>query len=235
MNLRLVVRSIICLFVLGFYPISALTQSDSKAKVEIESLLKKSVQAFDSGEWTHSISSGELALNACRTQFSENNPLCINIMKNNVLAYQQAGVIYENAEQIERAYRIALSQLGPTHYSTIKTRKVFYQLTTIEKRYSETIPLVIAFIHHERINNNDRHKILDWFIELYDLYKKTNQMQYEEPTLESIVSLTEKTYGIENNSFKQSVNTLAKCYCAQKKHAEFNALKDKYSLEVECD
>ena len=235
MNLRLVVRSIICLFVLGFHPISALTQSDSKAKVEVESLLKKSVQAFDSGEWTHSISSDELALNACRTQFSENNPLCINIMKNNALAYQQAGVIYENAEKIERAYRIALSQLGPTHYSTIITREIFYQLTTIEKRYSETIPLVIAFIHHERINNNDRHKILDWFIELYDLYEKTNQMQYEEPTLESIVSLTEKKYGIESNNFKQSVSALARCYCGQKKHTALNALKDKYSLEINCD
>lgn len=232
MNLRLVVRSIICLSVLGFHLISALTQSDSKAKVE--SLLKKSVQAFNSGQWTKSIISGELALKACRTHFSENNPLCINIMRNNALAYQQAGVILENAEKIERAYRVALSQLGPMHYTTIKTREIFYRLVIAKQRYSETIPLVIAFIHHERTNNNDTHKILDWFIELDDLYKKTNQPQYKEPTLESIVSLTEKIYGIENNSFKPFVNALAECYCTQKKYAKFSALKDKYSLEINC-
>ncbi|MDB2410462.1 hypothetical protein N9W57_07565 [Pseudomonadales bacterium] len=198
-------------------------------------MLKKTVQAFNSVQWTQSIISGELALKACRTHFSENNPLCINTMRNNALAYQQADVIHENAEKIERAYRVALSQLGPMHYTTIKTREIFYQLAIAEQRYSETIPLVIAFIHHERTNNNDAHKILDWFMELDGLYKKTNQVQYEEPSLESIVSLTEKTYGIESNNFKQSVSALAKCYCGQKKYTALSALRDQYSLEINCD
>lgn len=156
-------------------------------------------------------------------------------MKNNTLAYQQAEKIIENAEEIERAYRIALSQLGPLHNSTIKIREVFYILAVKQKRYSETIPVVIALIHHERTTTNNKYKILSLFLELSTLYKKTGQAQYEEPTLESIVRLTKNTMGIKTNDFQQAAFALANCYCRQKKYEKFNALTKRYSLDTTCN
>ncbi len=123
MNLRVIFRSIFCLFVLGLHPISALTQSDSTIKFE------QLLVASELGKWTQAIHFGKSALQACTAQLSESAGQCINIMRINTLTYQQAGELSEHAEEIERAYRVALSQLGPMHYATIKIREVFYKLT----------------------------------------------------------------------------------------------------------
>ena len=232
MNLRVIFRSIFCLFVLGFHPISALTQSDSTIK--FEQLLAASEQASESGKWTQAIHFGKSALQACTVQLSESAGQCINIMRSNTLTYQQAGELSEHAEEIERAYRVALSQLGPMHYATIKIREVFYKLTVNQNRYSETIPIVITLIHNERKTDNNEYKILEWFLELRQLYKKTDQVQYEEPTLESIVTLTKKNIGVETNDFKQAVTALANCYCKQKYYDKFDALIDRYLLDISC-
>lgn len=233
MNLRAIFGSIICLFVIGFNPISALTQDDSTS--QFESLILDSEKAFKSGKWTQSIALGESALKACHLRLSVNNPRCIYIMKNNSLAYEQAGELIEHADKIERAYRVALLQLGPFHHFTIKTREVFYHLAVKQKRYSETIPIVIAIIHHERTNTNDELEILNKFIELYALYKKTNQVQYEVPTLESIATLTKKTMGADTDNYQQAVIALAECYCKQKNYKKFDILASRYSLDIKCD
>lgn len=232
MNLRVIFRSIFCLFVLGLHPTSALTQIDSKAQFKKQ--LMASNESFKSGEWKKAAYFGEFALESCRAQLSERAIQCINIMKNNSLAYKQAGRISLHAEAIERAYRVALSQLGPSHDTTAKIREVFYQLVVEKKRYSETIPLTIALIHHERKTSNDEHKILDWFIELNVLYKKTDQLQYEEPTLASILALTKKLTGVESSNSRAAADALAMCYCKQKKYTAFDLLKKKYSLSVSC-
>jgi len=211
----------------------ALTQADSIAK--FESLILDSENAFKLGKWTQSIALGESALNICHLRLSVNNPRCIYIMKNNSLAYEQAGELIEHADKIERAYRVALLQLGPFHHFTIKTREVFYLLAVKQKRYSETIPIVIALIHHERTNANDELKILNKFIELYALYKKTNQVQYEVPTLESIATLTKKTIGADTDKYKQATIALADCYCRQKDYAKFDILISRYSLDAQCN
>ena len=233
MNLRVTIRSLFCLLILGFHPISAQTQNVSET--HFETLLMASEGALNSGEWTQAINFGESALNACRAQLSETATPCINIMKNNTLAYQQAGGIIAHADAIERAYRIALSQLGPMHDATIKTRQVFYQLIVEQKRYSESIPVVIALIHHERKTSNDEHKILDRFLELHTLYLKTGQAQYEEPTLESIVTLTKKLLGVKATDFQQAIVALANCYCRQKNYDKLDTLTNNYALDISCN
>ena len=233
MNLRVIFGSIFCLFVIGFSPIRALTQADSIAK--FESLILDSENAFKSGKWTQSIALGESALKACHLRLSVNNSRCIYIMKNNSLAYEQAGELIEHADEIERAYRVALLQLGPFHHFTIKTRKVFYQLAVKQKRYSETIPIVIALIHYERTNAKDEHEILNKFIELHALYKITDQVQYEVPTLESIATLTKKVLGADTIDYKQATIALAESYCRQKDYTKFDILIGRYSLDISCD
>lgn len=232
MNLRVIFGSIFCLFVIGFNPIRALTQADSISK--FESQIVDSENAFKLGKWTQSIALGESALEACHLRLSVNNPRCIYIMKNNSLAYAQAGELVEHADKIERAYRVALLQFGPFHHFTIKTREVFYHLAVKQKRYSETIPVVIALIHHERTNANDKHKILNKFIELHALYKKTDQIQYEVPTLESIANLTKEVIGGNTAAYKQATIALAECYCRQKDYTKFGILISRYSLDISC-
>ena len=211
----------------------ALTEADSISK--LESLISDSENAFKRGKWTQSIALGESALKLCQLRLSVNNPRCIYIMKNNSLAYEKAGKLVEHADKIERAYRVALLQFGPFHYFTIKTQEVFYNLAVKQKRYSETIPVVIALIHHERTNANDKQKILNKFIELYALYKKTDQIQYEVPTLESIAALTKEVIGAETDEYKQATIALAQCYCRQKDYTKFGILISRYSLDISCD
>ena len=232
MNLRVIFGSIFCLFVIGFNPIRALTQADSISK--FESLILDSENAFKSGEWTQSIALGESALKACHLRLSVNNPRCIYIMKNNSLAYEKAGELVEHADEVERAYRVALLQFGPSHHFTVKTREAFYQLAVKQNRYSETIPIVIALIHQERTTANDQHKILNWFIELHALYKTTDQVQYEVPTLESIASLTKEVLGGDTDDYKQATIALADCYCRQKDYTKFDILISRYSLDISC-
>ena len=232
MNLRAIFGSIICLFVIGFNPNSALTQDDSTS--QLESLILDSEKAFKSGDWTQSIALGESALELCHLRLSVNNLRCMYIMKNNSLVYEKADELVEHADEIERAYRVALLQLGPLHHFTVKTREVFYQLAVKQNRDSETIPIVIALIHQERTTANDEHKILNWFIELYALYKKTDQVQYEVPTLESIAMLTKQVIGAETVDYKQATIALAECYCRQKDYTKFDILISRYSLDLSC-
>ena len=232
MNLRVIFGSIICLFVIGFNPISALTQDDSTS--QFESLILDCEKAFKSGDWTQSIALGESALKVCHLRLSVNNLRCIYIMKNNSLAYEKADELVEHADEVERAYHVALLQLGPFHHFTVKTREVFYQLAVKQNRDSETIPIVIALIHQERTTANDEHKILNWFIELYSLYKKTDQVQYEVPTLESIATLTKQVIGYETVDYKQATIALAECYCRQKNYTKFDILISRYSLDLNC-
>ena len=161
MNLRVIFGSIFCLFVIGFNPIRALTQADSISK--FESLILDSEKAFKSGDWTQSIALGESALELCHLRLSINNLRCMYIMKNNSLVYEKADELVEHADEIERAYRVALLQFGPSHHFTVKTREAFYQLAVKQNRYSETIPILIALIHHERTNANDKQEILNKF------------------------------------------------------------------------
>ena len=232
MNLRVIFGSIFCLFVIGFNPIRALTHADSISK--FESLILDSENAYKAGKWTQSIALGESALNACHLRLSVNKPRCIYIMKNNSLAYEKAGELAEHADEVERAYRVALLQFGPSHHFTVKTREAFYQLAVKQNRYSETIPVVIALIHHERTNANDKQEILNKFIELHALYKITDQVQYEVPTLESIASLTKEVLGGDTDDYKQATIALADCYCRQKDYTKFDILISRYSLNISC-
>jgi len=233
LNLRVIFGSIFCLFVIGFNPIRALTQADSISK--FESLILDSENAYKAGKWTQSIALGESALKVCHLRLSVTNPRCIYIMKNNSLAYEQAGELIEHADEIERAYRVSLLQFGPFHHFTNKTREIFYQLTVKQKRYSETIPIVIALIHQERTNANNKQEILNKFIELHALYKITDQVQYEVPTLESIATLTKQVIGTETDEYKQATIALAECYCRQKDYTKFDILISRYSLDISCD
>ena len=209
-----------------------MTQADSISK--FESLILDSENAYKAGKWTQSIALGESALKACHLRLSVNNPRCIYIMKNNSLAYEKAGELAEHADEVERAYRVALLQFGPSHHFTVKTREAFYQLAVKQNRYSETIPVVIALIHHERTNANDKQEILNKFIELHALYKITDQVQYEVPTLESIASLTKEVLGGDTDDYKQATIALADCYCRQKDYTKFDILISRYSLNISC-
>ena len=209
-----------------------MTQADSISK--FESLILDSENAYKAGKWTQSIALGESALKACHLRISVNNPRCIYIMKNNSLAYEKAGELAEHADEVERAYRVALLQFGPSHHFTVKTREAFYQLAVKQNRYSETIPVVIALIHHERTNANDKQEILNKFIELHALYKITDQVQYEVPTLESIASLTKEVLGGDTDDYKQATIALADCYCRQKDYTKFDILISRYSLNISC-
>jgi hypothetical protein len=101
----------------------------------------------------------------------------------------------------------------------------------------EVLPKVILSATHghlARAGGTASHKILNWFIELYALYKKTDQVQYEVPTLESIATLTKQVIGAETIDYKQATIALAKCYCRQKDYTKFDILISRYSLDLSC-
>ena len=200
----------------------------------LNTTIKSAEDAFDDKNWEQAIALGETALNGCIHLLSENDRQCIRIMKNNSMAYYRAGELESNALKIEKAYRIASAKLGPMHFSTIRSREVFHQLTLDQVRYKETIPLVIELIETEKQMGNDEFKILDWLIQLYALYKIEGPAEKEIPTLLDMQALTNKLLGEDSEQLTRTMTVLADTYCEQKEYHDFYQLKRRHKLKSKC-
>ena len=200
----------------------------------LHSTIKKTKAAFDNKHWEEAIHLGETALKDCRQLFSEGDRRCIRIMKNNSMAYFRAGKLEDHAAKVEEAYRIASTELGAMHFSTIRTREVFHQLLLDQVRYKEAIPVVIELIEAERQTSDDEYKVLDWLIQLYALYKVEGFVDQEIPILLEMTALTEKLLGEESDQLFRTRAVLTESYCEQKQYHDFYELKRQYKIKTKC-
>lgn len=204
------------------------------SKSDLQKAIQKAESAYKEKDWQQAIILGERALTACIARMSERDRRCIRIMKNNSMAYYHTGELESNAKKIEQSYRLASSQLGAMHFSTIRIREVFHELVLNQERYAEAIPLVIELIDVERKMGNDEFKILNWQIQLYALYKIEGQIKQEIPMLEKMAKLTEKLMGVESEQLGRTLTVLAETYCTQKQYYEFYELVRKYKIKQSC-
>ena len=209
-------------------------KAEQRPEARLQATIKKAKQAFDNKDWEQAINIGESALNDCSQLFSERDRRCIRIMKNNSMAYFRAGELEKNAANIEHAYRTASTELGPMHFSTIRTREVFHQLLLDQVRYKEAIPVVIELIESERQTSDDEYKVLDWLIQLYALYKVEGFVDQEIPILLEMTALTEKLLGEESDQLSRTRTVLTESYCEQKQYHDFYELKRQYKIKTKC-
>lgn len=214
--------------------ISPTTTAKPWSKSALQKVIQQSDDALKGKNWQAAITLGEQALAGCIERMSERDRRCIRVMKNNSLAYYRAGEIESNAKKIEKAYRLASSELGPMHFSTIRIREVFHELVLDQERYATAIPLVKELIAVERETGKDEFKILNWQIQLYALYKIEGHVKQEIPMLEKMANLTEKLMGRESEQLYRTVTVLAETYCTQKKYYEFYELVRKYKIKQSC-
>ena len=199
-----------------------------------ESVTKAAQDAFDNKTWAESIMLGESALKGCQQLYSARDRRCIRLMKNNSMAYFRAERLAQNAEKIEVAYHLASSELGPNHFTTLRTREVFHQLLLDQARYTDAIPVHIKLIEIEQRMGNDEFKILDGLIQLYAMYKVEGVVEQEIPTLLKMTELTEALLGEESDQLTRTVTVLAKTYCEQKHYHDFYEVRDAYQLKEKC-
>lgn len=236
----LISQSLVTLLLLVSIQLLSFTSSYAAQNTEpwsdsrLHAAIKSTGVAFNNKNWDLAIQLGEAALNGCISLLSERDRQCIRIMKNNSMAYFRAGELETNALKIEKAYRIASKELGAMHFSTIRSREVFHQLTLDQVRYKETIPLVIELIETERKMGNDEFKILDWLIQLYALYKIEGPAEKEIPTLLEMKALTDKLLGKESDQLNRTITVLADTYCEQKEYYDYYQLKRKHKLKSKC-
>lgn len=197
-------------------------------------VVKAAEEASRIKDWQTSISRGEQALEGCLEIAAEKDPRCILIMKNNIVAYNQADQVLSHAKEIEHAYRLAQNELGGDHYSTIIIREVFHKLLLDQGRYTETIPVVIDLIDEERSTTNDEFEILNWYIQLYALYKVEGIVANKPPTLERMLKLTDKLIGKKSDDYKRVTKVLAETYCEQEMYYEFYTFVKKQRLKIGC-
>jgi len=208
--------------------------SKQQPEARLQSTIKKTREAFENKRWEEAINFGETALKDCSQLFSDRDRRCIRIMKNNSMAYFRAGELEEHAANIESAYRIASTELGAMHFSTIRTREVFHQLLLDQVRYKEAIPVVIELIEAERQTSDDEYKVLDWLIQLYALYKIEGFVEQEIPILLEMTALTEKLLGEESDQLSRTRAVLTESYCEQKQYHDFYELKRQYKIKTKC-
>ena len=213
---------------------ASIEQQAAWTEESFDAITKSAQDAFENKEWSRSITKGETALNGCLQLYAESDRRCIRLMKNNSMAYFRTERLAQNATKIEDAYRIASRELGPTNFTTMRTREVFHQLLLNQARYTDAIPVHIKLIETEQRMGNDQFKILDGLIQLYAMYKVEGIVDKEIPTLLEMTELTETLLGTDSDQLNRTVTVLAKTYCEQKKYHDFYEVRDTYQLKEKC-
>lgn len=213
---------------------ASIEQQAAWTEESFDAITKSAQDAFENRDWSGSITKGEAALNGCLQLHSESDRRCIRLMKNNSMAYFRAEKLAQNATKIEEAYRIASRELGPTNFTTMRTREVFHQLLLDQARYKDAIPIHMKLIETEQRMGNDEFKILDGLIVLYAMYKVEGIVENEIPTLLKMTELTEALLGTDSDQLTRTVTVLAKTYCEQEQYHEFYEVRDTYQLKEKC-
>lgn len=200
--------------------------------------LHSEIQAIEKARkdknWIAVIETGQKALKGCIVLSGGRDPQCIAIMTKISVAYLKSQQLDQHPEHVKKTYELSSSVLGAKHFHTIQNRDVYHLLLINSERYREAIPLVLEFIDVEKAVGNDEFKILNWLIELYGLYKVSEQTNAEENTLIQLMNLTEKLLGREGEDFKRVATLLAQTYCENKKYHEFFSFAREQTLNLRC-
>ena len=95
-------------------------------------------------------------------------------------------------------------------------------------------PLIVVKGKEYENQTNDEFKILDWYIQLYALYKVEGMVVNEVPTLERMLKLTDKLIGKRSDDYKRVAKVLAETYCKQEMYYEFYTFVKKRRLKISC-
>lgn len=200
--------------------------------------LQKSILSMDKElrrkRWENLIKRGQQALPHCIARYTERDQRCITILRNINMGFERTRRFNDDPSQIEKAYTLAKSELGPKHFTTVMSRELYYKYLLVEERYVDAVPVVLEIIEVEESIENDQFEILERVMQLYALYGLSEQFEQEEQALLRLLELTEKLIGKESEDYNAAALALAENYCVQKKYHEFFSLVKKEKLEFHC-
>ena len=235
MNRRLNYLPFLIIFLLGqsgFSPVSAY-QTDWTEE-DIGKAAVKAEKAASRKKWSLAIKYGEQMLLGSETIFGPDAPYSITRLKTLNRYYDKAGRLGQVSARVEKAYIQSRTHFIPSHDTAVTSRLLYYKLLIAQKKFKLAIPIVLENISLLSKSEDDTYKNLHYLGQLQGLYALTGHHAAREKTLVELLALNILLTSPSLKDNRTIIVDLAKTYCIQKKHQEFEKLMQKHDLKYVC-
>ena len=212
--------------------------TQAEARTWSERKLDKAILKIDRDltrkRWDKVITRSQKAIPQCIARHGDTNQMCIVMLRNINLSYEETRRFNPDHSQIESAYQLASQEFGKAHSTTVKTRDYYYKFLIFTEDYAAAVPLAKEIIDLEEAGAGDEYRLMQRYNQLYALEGLVENWPAEEAALTVVLRLATEVMGEDSEDVRAAAEALAHNYCIQNKYHEFFELINKQNLQVPC-